>query len=103
MLTTAALSTLWRTIGRLGFTVRNRTRPCGHWQTHTVIAALRWDGRRAPAVFDGPIDSPTFLGYVEQVLVSRRGPGDIMCSTTWPSMNRRPCRPAMGQAEAFVR
>jgi hypothetical protein len=33
-----------------------------------VVAALRWDGLHATAVFDGPIDKPTFLAYVEQVL-----------------------------------
>jgi len=43
--------------------------PCGHWETHTVIAALRLEGLGAPAVFDGPIDNPTFRAYVEQVLV----------------------------------
>ena len=35
--------------------------PCRHWQTHTVVVGLRLDGLTAPAVFDGPIDNPTFL------------------------------------------
>jgi hypothetical protein len=35
--------------------------PCGHWQTQTVVAALRDEGMTAPAVFDGPIDNPSFL------------------------------------------
>lgn len=52
--------------------------PCGHWQTHTVIAALRVDGLHAPAVFDGPLDNPTFLAYVEQVLVPTLRPGDVV-------------------------
>jgi transposase len=52
--------------------------PCGHWQTHTVIAGLRVDGLTAPAVFDGPIDNPTFLAYVEQVLVPTLRPGDVV-------------------------
>lgn len=52
--------------------------PCGHWQTHTVIAALRVDGLSAPAVFDGPIDNPSFLAYVEQVLVPTLRPGDVV-------------------------
>jgi len=38
-----------------GVRLRDYT-PCGHWQTHTVVAALRVDGLTAPAVFDGPID-----------------------------------------------
>jgi transposase len=32
----------------------------------------------APAVFDGPIDNPTFLAYVEQVLVPALRPGDVV-------------------------
>lgn len=52
--------------------------PCNHWQTHTVIAALRLEGLGAPAVFDGPIDSPSFLAYIEQVLVPTLRPGDVV-------------------------
>jgi len=52
--------------------------PCGHWQTHTVIAGLRVDGLTAPAVFDGPIDNPTFLAYVEHVLAPTLRPGDVV-------------------------
>ena len=43
-----------------------------------MIAALRLEGLGAPAVFDGPIDSPTFLAYVEQVLVPTLRPGDVV-------------------------
>jgi putative transposase len=43
--------------------------PCGHWQTQTVVAALRPDGVTAPAVFDEPIDNASLLAYVEQVLM----------------------------------
>ncbi len=52
--------------------------PYGHWQTHTVVAALRVDGLSATAVFDGPIDNPAFLAYVEQVLVPTLHPGDVV-------------------------
>ena len=52
--------------------------PCGHWQTHTVIAGLRLEGLTAPAVFDGPIDTPTFRAYVEPVLVPTLRPGDVV-------------------------
>lgn len=52
--------------------------PCGHWQTHTVIAGLRLGGLTAPAVFDGPIDNPTFLAYVDQVLVPTLRPGEVV-------------------------
>jgi transposase len=52
--------------------------PCSHWQTHIVVAALRLDGLAAPAVFDGPIDTPTFRAYAEQVLVPTLRPGDVV-------------------------
>ena len=54
------------------------TRPCGHWQTHTVVAALRLEGLGAAAVFDGPIDTASFLAYVEQILVPTLRPGDVV-------------------------
>jgi transposase len=62
---------------RRGVRLRDYT-PCGHWQTHTVVAALRVGGLAAPAVFDGPIDNPSFLAYVEQVLVPTLRPGDVV-------------------------
>jgi transposase len=52
--------------------------PCGHWETHTVVAALRLEGLDAPAVFNGPIDTATFLAYVEQVLVPTLCSGDVV-------------------------
>jgi transposase len=35
-------------------------------------------GVGAPAVFDGPIDNPSFLAYVEQILVPTLQPGDVV-------------------------
>ena len=52
--------------------------PFGHWETHTILAALRVDGLTAPAVFNGPIDKSSFLAYVEQVLVPTLRAGDIV-------------------------
>ncbi len=52
--------------------------PCSHWQTHTVVAALRPTELTAPAVFDGPIDAETFRAYVEQLLVPTLRPGDVV-------------------------
>ena len=52
--------------------------PCGPWQTHTVIAGLRLGGLTAPAVFDGPIDNPSFLAYIDQILVPTLRPGEVV-------------------------
>ena len=52
--------------------------PCSHWETSTIIAGLRVDAVTAPAVFDGPIDTPSFQAYVDQVLVPTLRPGDVV-------------------------
>lgn len=52
--------------------------PFGHWETHTVIAGLRLEGLTAPAVFNGPLDNPSFRAYVEQVLAPSLRPGDVV-------------------------
>jgi transposase len=52
--------------------------PCSHWETQTVIGALRLEGLRAPAVFDGPTDAVSSRAYVEQVLVPTLRPGDVV-------------------------
>lgn len=52
--------------------------PCSHWQTSTVIAALRLEGVTAPAVFDGPIDADSFCAYVVQVLAPTLRAGDVV-------------------------
>jgi transposase len=52
--------------------------PFGHWKTSTFLAALRWDGVCAPAVFDGPINGRSFTAYVEQVLAPSLKRGDIV-------------------------
>ena len=60
-----------------GVRLRDHT-PCGHWETHTIVAALRPHGLTAPAVFDGPIDNGSFRAYVEQVLVPTLRRGDVV-------------------------
>jgi transposase len=85
-----------------GTRLRDHT-PCGHWDTHTVIAALRPEGLTAPAVFDGPIDNDSFLAYVEQVLVPSLGRGDVVVLDNL-AMHRQPAvRAAIEGAGAHLR
>jgi transposase len=77
--------------------------PCSHWQTHTIIAGLRVDGLTAPAVFDGPIDTPTFLAYVEQVLVPTLRPGDVVVLDNLAVHKDPGIRAAIAGARAQVR
>ena len=52
--------------------------PHGHWKTLTLVAAPRIDGLTAPYVVDGAMDGPSFLAYVEQILVPTLRKGDIV-------------------------
>ena len=68
-----------------------------------MIAALRLEGLGAPAVFDGPIDSPTFLAYVEQVLVPTLCPGDVVVLDNLAVHKHPAVRTAIEQVGALVR
>lgn len=52
--------------------------PHGHWKTLTLVAALRINGLTAPYVIDGAMDGPSFIAYVEQVLVPTLRKGDTV-------------------------
>ena len=52
--------------------------PHGRWETLTLIAALRVDGLTAPYLFEGAMDGPSFLAYVEQVLAPTLEKNDIV-------------------------
>jgi transposase len=43
--------------------------PQGHWETRTFVAGLGYDGVVAPFVIPGAMDGPSFLAYIEQVLI----------------------------------
>ena len=77
--------------------------PCGHWQTHTVIAALRVSALTATAVFDGPIDNATFRAYVEQVLVPTLRRGDVVVLDNLAAHKQPEVRLAIEQAGALLR
>ena len=52
--------------------------PHGHWQTTTMLAAIRFDGSTACMTVDGATDREVFHAYVEQVLVPTLRPADIV-------------------------
>jgi|TARA_B100000315_G_C14457339_1_gene532053 transposase len=52
--------------------------PFARWQTSTFIAGLRVTGLTAPGVFDGAMDGPSFLAYIEQILVPTLHHGDLV-------------------------
>jgi transposase len=77
--------------------------PCSHWQTHTVVAALRPTEMTATAVFDGPIDTDTFRAYVEQVLVPTLRRGDVVVLDNLAVHKQPEIRQAIEQAGARLR
>lgn len=77
--------------------------PCSHWQTHTVIAALRSTELTATAVFDGPIDNVAFRAYVEQVLVPALRRGDVVVLDNLSAHKHPDVRVAIEQAGAQLR
>ena len=77
--------------------------PCSHWQTHTVVAALRPTELTATAVFDGPIDSDSFRAYVEQVLVPTLRRGDVVVLDNLAAHKQPEVRVAIEQVGAFLR
>jgi transposase len=77
--------------------------PCSHWEATTVLAALRPDALTAPAVFDGPIDSESFLAYIEQVLVPTLHPGDVVVLDNLAVHKQPEVRAAIERAGARLR
>jgi transposase len=74
-----------------------------HWQTQTVVAALRPTTLTATAVFDRPIDNATFRAYVEQVLVPTLRPGDVVILDNLVAHHQPEVRVAIEQAGALLR
>jgi transposase len=77
--------------------------PCGHWESSSVIAALRLEGLTAPAVFDGPLDKVSFRAYVDQVLVPTLRPGDVVVLDNLVVHKQPEVRAAIEAAGAYVR
>ena len=101
---TGAKTTMTRSHGRCPQGQRLRaTRPQGHWQTLTFVAALRHDRIAAPCVFDGPLNGPRFLAYVEHCLLPTLTPGDIVILDTLSSHTGTAVRMAIERAGATLR
>ena len=66
------------------------------------IAALRVTGLTAPGVFDGAIDGPSFLAYVEQILVPTLHVGDLVIADNLSAHKVGGVREAIAQAGATL-
>jgi transposase len=69
--------------------------PQGHYQTSTLVAAVRLGGPCAPWLFKGAMDGEMFLAWVRQGLVPRLQPGD------WVIMDNLATHKVAGVREAI--
>lgn len=76
--------------------------PFARWETSTFIAALRVTGLTAPGVFDGAIDGPSFLAYVEQILVPTLHVGDLVIADNLSAHKVGGVREAIAHAGAML-
>ena len=58
--------------------------PFGHWETQTLIAALRFDRIDAPMTIDGALDGAAFLAWVEQALAPTLSAGEVVVMDNVP-------------------
>jgi transposase len=52
--------------------------PAAHWETTTLVSAIRRDGVVGSLVFPGATDEVAFRTYLDKVLVPALRPGDIV-------------------------
>ena len=52
--------------------------PYGHYQTTTMVCAIRLSGPSSPCLFEGAMDGEMFLAWIEQGLVTELQKGDLV-------------------------
>jgi transposase len=62
--------------------------PHGHWKTTTPIAALGPGGVLCSTVVDGAVNADVFEAFVQQVLVPKLRPGDLVVMDNLSSHKR---------------
>lgn len=77
--------------------------PFGHWMTTTFVGTLRCDQITAPCVFNGPMNGPCFLAYVEHFLASILRKGDVVVMDNLPSHKVAGVREAIERTGASLR
>ena len=75
--------------------------PQGHYQTSTLIAAVRLNGACAPWLFEGAMDGEMFLAWVRQGLVPALQPGDLVIMDNLATRKVAGVREAIEFAAAF--
>jgi transposase len=76
--------------------------PEAHWQTTTLISAVRRDGVVASLEFPGATDALAFRTYIDRVLVPALRPGDIVVLDNLAAHRARGVARALRKAGAGV-
>ena len=76
--------------------------PHSHWNSSTLLAALRYDQITAPLLINGALDGTMFLGYIEQHLVPTLNKGDIVICDNLPAHKIKGIRKAIEKKGAFL-
>lgn len=77
--------------------------PHGHWHTNTFIAGLRCNAITAPILYDGTMNSITFLGYISEVLAPTLNKGDIVICDNLSSHKTQGVKEAIEQCGASIK
>ena len=77
--------------------------PHGHWNSTTIIGAMRLDGSTACMAIEGATDAEVFAAYVGKVLCPILRPGDLVVMDNLSAHKSEPALALIRQTGAEVR
>jgi transposase len=77
--------------------------PHGHWQTTTLIGALRLEGSGVCVSLEGATDTESFQAYIREALCPTLRPGDVVVLDNLSPHKSEPTLELITQAGAQVR
>lgn len=60
-------------------------KPHGHWKTTSTVAAMTTAGMLTAVAYDGAVNTEAFVGFVEQFLVPKLRPGQVLVLDNLPA------------------
>jgi transposase len=100
---TGAHTAMTRRYGRAPIGARVEGSVPGSWESVTLVTAVRLAGVASPIAFVGPMDTPTFESYVEQILVPELRPDDVVVwDNLAPHHSRAARRSILGARARFI-
>jgi len=76
--------------------------PQGHWNTTTILGAIRLDGSTACMTTDGAADTEVFRAYVREVLCPTLRPGELVIMDNLAPHKSEPTLALIRQAGAQI-